>query len=181
MTYPPAAIAAAQRPARLSAEGRALLKRFEGCELEAYQDVAGVWTIGYGWTHDLLWEGRRFDSVADAVAFAAEQGRTVTIKQAYADELLKLGLQAYETAVLTSVTVPLAQHEFDALVSLCWNIGRSALRDSTLVRKLNAEHRAEAADQFLRWHRAGGQPHVLTSRREVERRVFLQGHDEVLS
>jgi hypothetical protein len=70
------------------------------------------------------------------------------------------------------VKVGLTQGQFDALVSFTYNLGARSLSTSTLLRKLNAGDYAGAADEFLRWNKAGGKVlNGLTRRREAERAV----------
>lgn len=144
---------------QISENGIALIKRFEGCSLTAYRCPAGVLTIGFGWTH-------------------AVDGKPIrpgmTIDQATADRLLKAGLVSFENDVLKIVKVKLTQGQFDALVSFAYNVGSRALSTSTLLKKLNAGDYKGAADQFLRWNKAGGKVlKGLTRRREAERELFL--------
>jgi len=74
--------------------------------------------------------------------------------------------------------VPLSQLQFDALVSLAYNIGTQAFRESTLLKRLNTHDYAGAANEFLRWNKAGGQVlEGLRRRREAERAMFLSGTD----
>ncbi|CZX20467.1 glycoside hydrolase family protein [Enterobacter kobei] len=142
-----------------SEKGIALIKQFEGCKLTAYQDSVGVWTIGYGWTQPV--DGKPIRA-------------GMTIKQETADRLLKTGLVSYESDVSRLVKVGLTQGQFDALVSFTYNLGSRSLSTSTLLRKLNAGDYAGAADEFLRWNKAGGKVlNGLTRRREAERALFL--------
>ena len=142
-----------------SDKGIALLKEFEGCKLTAYQDSVGVWTIGYGWTQPV--DGKPIRA-------------GMTIKQETAERLLKTGLVSYESDVSRLVKVGLSQGQFDALVSFTYNLGARSLSTSTLLRKLNAGDYAGAADEFLRWNKAGGKVLIgLTRRREAERTLFL--------
>ncbi|WP_049047702.1 lysozyme [Klebsiella aerogenes] len=145
-----------------SDEGIALIKDFEGCRLTAYPDPGtggAPWTIGCGWT--LPVDGK-----------PVRPG--MTIDQATADRLLKTGLVSYEKDVLKIVKVKLTQGQFDALVSLAYNIGSRALSTSTLLKKLNDGDIKGAADEFLRWNKAGGKVlNGLTRRREAERALFL--------
>lgn len=77
----------------------------------------------------------------------------------------------FEGAIKQCVTVPLHQHEYDAYVSLSYNIGATAFCGSTLVRLLNAQHYAEACRQILRWDKFKGKPLPgLTKRRQQEYR-----------
>lgn len=142
-----------------SEKGIALIKQFEGCKLTAYQDSVGVWTIGYGWTQPV--DGKPIRA-------------GMTIKQETAERLLKTGLVSYESDVSRLVKVGLTQWQFDALVSFTYNLGARSLSTSTLLRRLNAGDYAGAADEFLRWNKAGGKVlNGLTRRREAERALFL--------
>ncbi|HGG8805268.1 TPA: lysozyme [Enterobacter hormaechei subsp. hoffmannii] len=142
-----------------SDKGIALIKEFEGCKLTAYQDSVGVWTIGYGWTQPV--DGKPIRA-------------GMTIKQETAERLLKTGLVSYEGDVSRLVKVGLTQEQFDALVSFTYNLGARSLSTSTLLRKLNAGDYTGAADEFLRWNKAGGKVlNGLTRRREAERALFL--------
>ena len=76
-------------------------------------------------------------------------GDTTTPPKALARALTDL--QQFEGALKTCVTVPLAQYEYDALVSFSYNVGGRAFCQSTLVRKLNAEDYAGACAELLRW------------------------------
>ena len=142
-----------------SDKGIALIKQFEGCKLTAYQDSVGVWTIGYGWTQPV--DGKPIRA-------------GMTIKQETAERLLKTGLVSYESDVSRLVKVGLTQGQFDALVSFTYNLGARSLSTSILLRKLNAGDYAGAADELLRWNKAGGKVlNGLTRRREAERALFL--------
>ncbi|EPI4792777.1 TPA: lysozyme [Klebsiella oxytoca] len=145
-----------------SPEGIALIKGFEGCRLTAYPDPGtggAPWTIGYGWTYPV--DGKPIKP-------------GMKIDQATADRLLKTGLVSYENDVQKLVKVKLTQNQFDALVSFAYNVGSRALSTSTLLKKLNAGDNKGAADEFLRWNKAGGKEMPgLTKRRKAEREVFL--------
>lgn len=145
-----------------SEKGIKNIKDFEGCSLTAYPDLGtggAPWTIGYGWTHPV--DGKPIKP-------------GMTIKQETADRLLKTGLVSYENDVLKMAKVKLTQGQFDALVSFAYNVGSRALSTSTLLRKLNDGDVMGAADEFLRWNKAGGKVlNGLTRRREAERALFL--------
>ena len=102
---------------KTGAKGIELIKRWEGLELTAYQDIAGVWTIGYGHTASatsgLVWT----EQVAEAA--------------------LTRDLESREDAVARLVTAPLTQNRFDALVSLIYNIGVTAFQNSTVRKRIN--------------------------------------------
>jgi GH24 family phage-related lysozyme (muramidase) len=139
---------------QINADGLRLLKSFEGLRLDAYQDSVGVWTIGYGTTTGV------------------RPGMRITAAQAEA--LLKRDLQIFERTVSENVNVPLTDDQFSALVSFTYNVGGSAFANSTLLRLLNQKDYQGAADQFLRWDKAGGSALPgLTRRRQAERALFL--------
>src|SRR5690606_38970700 len=138
------------------------IKSFEGLRLKAYDDlqpnvnitnqnqVRGVLTIGYGHTKN-VYVGQVIDET-QAVAYLISD------------------LTDAEFAVRSKVKVPLTQNQFDALVSFVYNVGSGNFGSSTLLRKLNQSDYKGAADEFLRWNRAGGQVlDGLTRRRESER------------
>lgn len=144
----------------LSDDGLDLIKRFESFRPRPYLCPAGVPTIGYGCT---IYE--------DGTAVSLDDG---PITEAEADEMLRRLLGRYEAAVRRYAQVDLEQGQFDALVSFAYNVGNEALRGSTLLRLLNGGDVAGAANQFLRWDKAGGRTLPgLTRRRQAERRLFL--------
>jgi lysozyme len=137
-------------------DGLALTERFEGCQLAAYQDQVGVWTIGYGHTGAGVCSG-------------------LTITQDQAAALLMSDVAAAAAYVNQVVTVALQQNEFDALVDFVFNLGRGAFAGSTLLKNLNAGNFAAAADQFDLWDHAGGKVVAgLLRRRQAETALFGQ-------
>lgn len=145
---------------KTSRDGIALLKKWEGCRLKAYTDSVGVWTIGYGHT-----------SAAGEPRVAA--GMSIT--QQEAEDILARDLVKYEAAVDRALTRSPSQAQFDACVSLCYNIGQGAFAGSTVVRKFNAGDIDGAADAFLLWNKAGGKVLPgLEARRADERKLFLK-------
>lgn len=142
---------------KTSANGINLICGFEGLELKAYDDGVGVWTIGYGTT-----------IVND---IKVKKGDICTVEQA--KSYMAQDLKKFESAVDTSVKVTITQNQFDALVSLAYNIGTGAFKSSTLLKKLNAKDYKGAAAQFDRWNRAGGKVmQGLVNRRAKERKLF---------
>jgi GH24 family phage-related lysozyme (muramidase) len=141
---------------KISQTGLDLIKRFEGCELEAYQDAVGIWTIGYGHTGPNVHEGLK-------------------ITQAHADAILAQDVGRFASGVAANVKVALNQSEFDALVSFAFNVGLGAFRTSTLLKLLNNNtDRGTVASEFLRWNKAGGKVlEGLTKRRNAEKTLFL--------
>jgi len=143
----------------INADGLNIVKQFEGCELTAYQDSVGVWTIGYGHT-------------AMAGPPTVYAGQTIT--KAEAEEILKRDLNKFENGVRDLVKVSVNSDQFSALVSFSFNVGLGALADSTLLRKLNAGDYQGAANEFPRWVKAGGQTLPgLVRRRNAEQALFL--------
>lgn len=151
--------ASATATGKMSADGLKLLTSFEGLELGAYQDSVGVWTIGYGHT---------------SMAGPPEVIPGLTITEAKANAILKQDLGQFEQGVRERVSVPLNSNQFSALVSFSFNVGLGAFGDSTLRRKLNSGDYGGAANELLRWDKAGGRSLPgLTRRRQAERALFL--------
>lgn len=150
------------RPAtKMSKAGVEFLVREEGLVPHAYNDSEGHATFGVG---HLIHLGPVTE------ADRREWGTPTNPKtRAFALRVFRRDLKSYEATVREAVRVPLQAHEFDALVSLCFNIGRAGFRESTVVKRLNAGRRRAAADAFLMWDK----PAVLKPRRERERNLFL--------
>lgn len=129
----------------------------EGYSDRAYIPVPGdVPTIGFGTTEGV------------------KPGDTITPPKALVRALQDA--QKFEGALKRCVKVPLHQHEYDAYISLSYNIGPTAFCGSTLVRKLNAEDYAGACREILRWDRFKGQPlRGLTIRRQQEYELCTSG------
>jgi len=144
----------------VSPQGVDLICGFEGLELKAYDDGVGVCTIGYGTT--IYPHGK-----------AVQYGDTCTIEQA--KNYMQYDLRRFEQAVSAAVNVPLNQNQFDALVSLSYNIGIGAFKNSTLLKLLNASDYHAASHQFDVWIKAGGKTvQGLVNRRAVEKTLFLK-------
>ena len=138
---------------KISQEGISLIKKFEGCELTAYQCSAGVWTIGYGHTKGI------------------EEGMEIT--QQEAEDMLVEELHEYENYINDNVTAPLSQNQFDAMVSWVYNLGPANLKSSTLLKVLNAGDYDGVPAQIKRWNKAGGVTlEGLIRRREAESLLF---------
>lgn len=144
---------------KCSPAGRAAITRREGNKLVAYKDSVGIPTIGVGHT-------------TAAGPPAVKMGMKITPQES--DEILSRDLAKFEKAVDDAITEPMAQHEFEAFVSLAFNIGGGAFAKSTVARKFNAGDKPGAADAFLMWNKAGGKVvQGLVNRRESERAQFL--------
>lgn len=144
---------------QISEKGVQLISHFEGLRLNAYQDSVGVWTIGFGTT--IFPNGQQ-----------VKDGDCCTIQQA--NSYMLHDLKRFEAAVSKAVQVPLNQHQFDALVSLAYNIGAGAFQNSTLVKILNTGDYQAASHQFDVWIKAGGKTvQGLVNRRAIEKACFL--------
>jgi lysozyme len=138
----------------LGAAGTALIKSFETCQLVAYQDQRGRWTLGWGHA-----EGVR-------------QGDTCTQEQADAWFLTDTAWAC--KAIMNEVDVALTQNQFDALTSFTFNVGASAFASSTLLRYLNQSLWTAAANEFDRWDHVNGVTNAgLQRRRAAEKALFL--------
>ncbi|GAA5099234.1 lysozyme [Bartonella acomydis] len=146
---------------KISKEGLELIKQWEGLRLEAYRDVACIWTIGYGHTsnagHPLVKKGMR-------------------ITQEQAEEILCKDLKQFEKAVEEAVTVSLTDAQFAALVSFCYNVGTKAFCKSTLLKKLNQGDYEAVPGELQKWNKVGGKPFVgLSNRRAAEAGLWAKG------
>lgn len=137
-----------------------LIKRWEGCKLEAYPDPGtggDPWTIGYGATGQGIAKGVKWT-------------------QAQADERLAQDVTRFLKGVQSAVKKPATDAQIGAMTSLAYNIGAKAFANSTLLRKFNAGDIAGSSAEFLKWVRANGRVMKgLVARRNAERDVFLEG------
>jgi lysozyme len=127
------------------------------CELESYLCSAGVLTIGYGTTKNVV------------------DGMKITQNQA--EELLAKDLEEFEEYVEDLIDVPLEQNQFDALVAWTYNLGPTNLKTSTLRKVLNKGAYDDVAEQIKRWNKANGKVlKGLVRRRNAEAELF-NGND----
>ena len=140
---------------QLSPTGLAMIQGFEGLRLQAYRDVVGVWTIGYGHTGLEVVAGLSWTAAQAAVA-------------------LQEDVMWAMRAVQDNVQVALTQNQFDPLVSLVFNIGIGNFQKSTLVLLLNTGNYVGAGGQFGKWIYAGNVVSSgLVKRRQAEANMFL--------
>ena len=138
---------------KISQEGLSLIKKFEGCRLEAYYCSGGVLTIGYGHTGGVK--------------------ESDTITQEEAEKLLRADVFKFEEYVEDNVMVELDQGQFDALVAWTFNLGPGNLRESTMLKKLNEADYASVPSEMKRWNKAGGKTlDGLIRRRNAEALLF---------
>ena len=130
-----------------------LIKDFEQLQLKSYRCPAGVWTIGYGHTKGVT------------------RNMTITLQQA--EEYLRQDVSHFELELATH-HLNLTQSQYDAVISLMFNIGADAFARSTLLRKLKANpNDPTIADEFRRWIYASGKPlEGLKKRREQEIKLY---------
>lgn len=150
---------AAKTDRDISSVGYNLIKKWEGMKLTAYQDVAGIWTIGVG-------------TIKYPNGVRVRKGDTCTENQALA--YLKNDCKWVDRCLDTSIKVPVTQNQFDALASFVYNLGETTLKNSTLLKLLNDKEYSAAADQLLLFVNAGGKYREgLMNRRKDERKLFL--------
>tara|TARA_B100001778_G_scaffold63537_1_gene49781 strand:+ start:1809 stop:2300 length:492 start_codon:yes stop_codon:yes gene_type:complete len=143
-----------EKQMKISNNGLDLIKHFEGLVLKAYKCPAGVWTIGYGHTKDVQ-PGDEWS-------------------ESNADHMLEVEMEEYEGYIHDSVTAPINQDQFDALVSWVYNLGGGNLKASTMLKVLNAGQYEEVPAQMMRWNKAGGKVlEGLTRRRQAEANLFM--------
>ncbi len=145
---------------KLNKQGYDLIKQFEGCRLTAYQDSIGVWTVGYGSTY--------YENMQKV-----KQGDKVS--QQRADEIFEFVANRFARNVDDLITSQLTQNQFNAVVSLAYNIGMGNFQKSTLLKKLNKNPSDKTIkDEFLKWRNAGGRPlQGLVNRRKKEAEIYF--------
>jgi lysozyme len=145
----------------ISQEGLDLVKTFESFKPNAYYDRGGkkgTLTVGYGFTKNDI---------------PSLNENYVMDKPAAEKMLPDLITNKYGSVVSDTVKVPLNDQQFSALASLAYNIGPTAFKKSTLVKKLNSGDIGGATEEFIRWNKAGGKPvEGLTRRRTAEQALF---------
>ena len=136
-------------------KGIGLIKKYEGCKLNAYICPGGISTIGYGNTY---YENGSKVKIGD------------TITQQRAEELLLNLLPKYEATVKNNIHRTLSQNEFDALVSFCWNCGSS----ETLFRLVNENSYDTAQWWKTHYIKSGGKVlNGLIKRRAEEAELYV--------
>ena len=143
---------------KISRQGIDLITRWEGRRLVAYKDGGGVWTIGYGHT-----SAAGLPEVKYGLAITAQEARDI-----FTRDIVK-----YEIAVGNAIKRPITQAQFDAMVSLCYNIGPGAFAGSTVVKRFNAGDTNGAAEAFKFWVKDNGKEvQGLVNRRNDEVKHF---------
>ena len=144
---------------RINAAGLSHIMQWEGKRLVAYQDVAGIWTIGYGHT-------------TAAGIPRVREGMRISDKEA--EDILKTDLRKFEDRVSRLVKVPMTDNQFAVLVSFDFNTG--ALHKSTLLKKLNAGDYDAVPAELMKWVNAEGKRvQGLVNRRAAEAGLWAKG------
>lgn len=146
---------------QITALGLEKLKQWEGFKGQAYKDIGGLWTIGYGHTS------------AAGAPFVKER---MTITEEEAEALLKRDIAACERVVEASVKVPLSDEQFSALVSFAYNVGADAFSKSNLLKKLNQGDYVSVPSELLKWTKVKGKiVKGLIARRSAEIGLWNKG------
>ena len=142
---------------KISQKGIDLIKKFEGCKLQAYLCPAGVWTIGVGHTKGV------------------KKGMVITQQQA--ETFLKDDIKPIET-LLNGMGINYTQGQFDALTSFIFNLGQGNFKSSTMYKYIVAKKSdLEITDQMIKWHNAGGKPLLGLKKRRCEEANMFFGKD----
>lgn len=142
---------------KLGEKGFAIIRSYEKFRPTAYKPTPNdIWTIGFGHTRGV------------------KEGDCCELHDG--EDWLHADVAVAEKAVNSNVTVPLTQNQFDALVSLVFNIGAAAFSSSTLRHLLNAGVYDGAAAEFPKWRKQAGRVLAgLVARRKTERDLFETG------
>lgn len=149
----------------LSNDGLIFIEKREGCYLEAYRDSAGIWTIGWG-------------TIIYPTHKPVKEGDIITKEEA--DNYLLIECDGISLKLDHIVNVDLEQHQQDAIISFCYNIGVAGFRTSTLLAMINKKLPI-IEDYFTRWnkvHKDGKLVAVggLTNRRKAEFKLYDRGY-----
>lgn len=146
---------------KLDPNGYRLIQGFEGLKLSAYKDSAGITTIGYG---NITYENGTKVKMGD------------TITQEKADLLFQHFANRFASQVDSIVTATVNQNQFNAMVSLAYNIGIGAFSKSTLLKKVNKNScDSTIKDEFMKWVNAGGKRiQGLINRRAKEAEIYFK-------
>lgn len=131
------------------------IKRLEGYSNTAYRDAKGLYTIGIG----------------HLIKPSEKHLKTAFLTDKEVTQLFESDLSICKAAVEESIDVLLGEFQYDALYSLCFNIGADNFKRSLVVKRLNQNDIKGAANAILLWNK----PANLEYRRRVERELFLAG------
>ncbi|MFO1122509.1 MAG: lysozyme [Hyphomicrobiales bacterium] len=143
-----------------SAEGLALIKRFEGFRARAYRCPAGIWTIGYGHT---------------AMAGPPTVTRGMVLSEAEAEAILRRDVARFAAGVRRCLARELTDAQFSALVSFAYNVGLGSFRASSVLRAVNAGDFADVPRRMQMWTKADGQVLPGLARRRAAEAAMFSG------
>ena len=146
---------------KLNNSGYLLITEFEGFSAKPYLCSAKIPTIGYGNTY--YPDGKRVTML----------DKEITRIQAF--EMFKFIADKFASAVSKLVKTPLNQNQFNALVSLAYNIGTGNFASSTLLKKVNINHNDKTIElEFKKWNKVNKKEVAgLTRRRNYEANIYF--------
>jgi lysozyme len=148
-----------------------MIVHHEGCKLRPYQCPALLWTVGVGHVID---PNHARVPLAERKALPIPNGWDRVLTMGEVDEILAQDLARFESGVQRLCPGGLTPGRFGALVSFAFNVGLGNLQNSTLRMKHNRGEFEDAAEEFLKWNKAGGKElKGLTNRRKDERALYL--------
>ena len=147
-----------------------MIKHDEGVKTSPYQCPALLWTIGVGHVID---PNHAKVKLADRKQLAIPNGWDRVLNMVEVNDILKQDLARFETGVHRLCPGDMTQGQFDALVSFSFNVGLGNLQNSTLRMKHNRKEFGAAAEEFLKWNKAGGKVlKGLDKRRRGEKALY---------
>jgi lysozyme len=147
------------------------IKHHEGVRQKPYRDSVYLWTVGVG---HLMYDSQAKLPVDQrmAVQLLPQDNKIFSMEEV--DAILRSDLARFERGVATYCPIPLTQGQFDGLVSFSFNVGLGTLQRSTLRQKVLRGDFENAAEEFLKYTKAGGKVlKGLVTRRNDERALFL--------
>jgi lysozyme len=147
-----------------------MIKHDEGVVMRPYQCPALLWTVGVGHVIDPMHARVK---LADRKALPIPEGWDRIFSMTEVNDILKKDLNRFEAGVMRLCPKTTKQSQFDALVSFAFNVGLGNLQNSTLRMKHNREEFGAAAEEFLKWNKAGGKVlKGLDKRRRGEKALY---------
>lgn len=148
-----------------------MIKHHEGVKTKPYQCPALLWTVGVGHVID---PNHAKVKLADRKGLPIPDGWDRVLSMDEVDSILRQDLARFEAGVMRLCPKGKSQGQFDALVSFAFNVGLGNLQNSTLRMKHNRGDFEGAAEEFLKWNKAGGKVlKGLDNRRKDERALYI--------
>ena len=140
----------------------ALIKHHEGVRSRPYRCPANLWTVGVG---HLIGDGKHLPDSWNR-----------TFSEAEIDGILKSDLRRFELGVHKMLpNVPLRQHEFDAIISFCFNLGLGCFQRSTIRQALLRGDKTQAMESLVKYCRAGGKILRGLQIRRLDEKALFEG------